>query len=620
MSSDKRSRRSELKKGGRDFRLPDNRGQRLRRQKAETQEPLRRIAMSEDTFPYGGETPSEGDDMSTDDYRKALLELYRKQGTSLEKIERHFSMDGDETPRRISLFIAKFMGVISLTGAMLGGGWELFAFLYENHKLAMLSKQHIVTAEQIYYEENNPEVALSLVEKAEEMDHTIEVRFLSAYIKGMGTVKRLINLDRPYNKEELDEAHLAMAEARLLKEVDPSRVEPYIMMGQIHSVLGDHEKAAHSLAEALKLEPKNSFLHVRLGLAHYNQNHMDEARQEIETAIKLDPKDKWAWLWKGVLLGETEKKWEEARKAYEKALEIDPRFDLALYNKAWSYLKVKPHQYEEARTAFQAALKINPEYKEAYYGMGMVYGYQDRYEISKLYLDRAISIDDQYLTAFKWRGIVNTEVSDHEAALEDFNQALELDPTNGSLFMRRGRIHTDMGNLSLAIRDLLFAAESSPKNYKVWYYLGQVYQKAGDAQKAIETLDRCLAIQPTYSGALMAKAQVLASDGRDTEAEEAFNLCVKTITYKPERALMARGNYLLSKAKTEAAVKDFREARKASPNKPEPWLLEARALVSLKRVTEAQAAFHSYLALKPDDRDVRKELKALGSSTQPKQP
>ena len=180
--------------------------------------------------------------------------------------------------------------------------------------------------------ENNPEVALSFIDKAIKLEEdNADYWYTQAYIEGMGVVRNLMNLDRPLTKEEVDKAHMAVAHADLLQGLDAERPEPHILRGQVYAALGEKSRADVELKEAIKLDPKNDFAHVRLGVLLSQEDKVEEGLKEFETALSINPKSKWAYLWRGVVLAENKKQWDEARKAYDQALVLDSRFDLAYY-------------------------------------------------------------------------------------------------------------------------------------------------------------------------------------------------------------------------------------------------------------------------------------------------
>jgi tetratricopeptide (TPR) repeat protein len=68
------------------------------------------------------------------------------------------------------------------------------------------------------------------------------------------------------------------------------------------------------------------------GITFYNLGKYDEAIKAHDEAIRLDPKDADAWYSKGNALGQ-QGKYDDAVKAYDKAIEINPKNSWAWYRK-----------------------------------------------------------------------------------------------------------------------------------------------------------------------------------------------------------------------------------------------------------------------------------------------
>ena len=70
--------------------------------------------------------------------------------------------------------------------------------------------------------------------------------------------------------------------------------------------------------------------------------------------------------------------YEEAHKYYSKALEIDPKMQKALFNRALNYYRLK--KYEETRSDLAAVLAIDPKDHEAVFYTGLTYFGQGKYK------------------------------------------------------------------------------------------------------------------------------------------------------------------------------------------------------------------------------------------------
>jgi tetratricopeptide (TPR) repeat protein len=399
-----------------------------------------------------------------------------------------------------------------------------------------------------------------------------------------------------------------------LKLLNPEKAESFILKGQIYSALGENNRSLSELEEAIKLEPRNDFAYVRLALIRYNLKEFEKSLEDLDTALKINSNSKWALLWKGIIVGEWKKDWVTANSYYQKALSIDPRFDMAYYNLGWSFLKSSPKDYKSAQQSFEKALKINPNYKEALYGLAMVYGYQDRYEIAKLYLTKSKDLDNKFLTAWKWLGIVNNEMGDFKEALFAFDKAINLNPSDSKLYVRRAKLFSKQKNYMQGIKDLRLAAEMDPSNKRIWFYLGDIMIKLENPRGALDYFEKATVIQPKYSEAFLGKAIAFTKLKDDKNAEINFKQSLKFSRNKKERVLFEKGKFEKSRGDFMQAIKDFQEARKINIKFSDAWLAEANILVDLKRRGEAISLLNEYLKLRPEDNIARKILLNINRS------
>jgi tetratricopeptide (TPR) repeat protein len=79
-----------------------------------------------------------------------------------------------------------------------------------------------------------------------------------------------------------------------------------------------------------------------------------------------------AWNNKGLALDDLNK-YDEAIKAFDKAIEINPQYSLAWYNKGRALYKL--NKYDEAIKAYDKAIEINPQNSDAWSNKGAVLVY-----------------------------------------------------------------------------------------------------------------------------------------------------------------------------------------------------------------------------------------------------
>ncbi|MDB9704024.1 tetratricopeptide repeat protein [Rhodospirillales bacterium] len=496
-----------------------------------------------------------------------LVDLVDKQTQLLGQITNYLSPASEERRfERIAKLTTKVTSLFVLISSAILASWELGSYLYERWETQSLASKYAEVGIDLYYKENNVDVSQSFIKKALELDAgNADFLFLDAYIDGMASVRHLLNLDRPYNSEELKKAHEAIAKSILLREHSPKSSEPYILRGQIYIALKDFDNAKSMLLKAIEIDPKNEFALMRLGVVHYLAGDVDNANRYLTEAEKVNSQYKWTYLWRGVIALEQREQITSVRNWIEKAIEVDPKFDLAYYNLAWAQLKEKPKNYTEAENNFRRALALNPSYKEAYYGLGMVFGYQKQYELSDQYLSKALELDEQYLTAYKWRGIVRDEMGDYESALKDFSNALDLDPSNGDIYVRRARAAIKIPRYSDAMKDLDLAVRFDPSNHRIDLYKADIYLNLGKFDAALKSATSALEKKPRYAEALSTRATVFEKLGRIDQAIADLTAAIGVASYRPERFYKDRAELYYRLNRIQEANNDFKEVLSLDP-------------------------------------------------------
>ena len=110
------------------------------------------------------------------------------------------------------------------------------------------------------------------------------------------------------------------------------------------------------------------------------------------------------------------------------AIELDPRFTLALKSRSAAYLKLG--NVREAIADINAVIEIAPDNARA----------------------------------FHLRGLAHDKSGDLDKALEDFSQALELNPDYGAVYYSRANLHNKMGHPDLATEDIQMVTHFSEVN------------------------------------------------------------------------------------------------------------------------------------------------------------
>lgn len=175
---------------------------------------------------------------------------------------------------------------------------------------------------------------------------------------------------------------------------------------------------------------------------------------------------------------------------YNKALELDPDFYLALNNRG--KILFDQGQHDAAMRDFQKALDIMPDYPPALNNRGVWFA--SRHELKKALDDfnRALQLDPYYTDAYANRALAHFYLRDYKMAISDTDDFLKFKPADASMVNLRALCHRNLGDLPMALLDFDQAIELDPtdgryyQNRSFLHYAMENYQQAWlDIQQAM---------------------------------------------------------------------------------------------------------------------------------------
>lgn len=197
------------------------------------------------------------------------------------------------------------------------------------------------------------------------------------------------------------------------------------------------------------------------GVALGKEDKLEEALKAFEKAIEIDPRYAWAWNNKGVALDRLSRH-DEALKAFEKVIEIDPQDAKAWFNKGVSLGGLGKH--DEALKAFEKAIEIDPQDARAWHNRGEALGRLGRYEKALKAFGKAIDIDPKYAWPYGSWGALLLDMGCVEGAAERVKEALEREPELAWLLILHGRIKLEQKDYDDAIQSFKEAISSDLGN------------------------------------------------------------------------------------------------------------------------------------------------------------
>ena len=102
-------------------------------------------------------------------------------------------------------------------------------------------------------------------------------------------------------------------------------------------------------------------------------------------------------------------------------------------------------EYEAALKAFDKAIEINPEYHQAWYNRGIALGKLGRLEEAVTSYDKANQIKPKYHKAWYNRGIALRKLGKFEQAVAAFDKVIEIKPDDEAAWLNKGNALIKLG-------------------------------------------------------------------------------------------------------------------------------------------------------------------------------
>ena len=194
------------------------------------------------------------------------------------------------------------------------------------------------------------------------------------------------------------------------------------------------------------------------------------------------------WFKKGYVLRYRDKKNQEAMKAFDKAIEIDPNFAKPYAGRAAIYNDWEQHQH--ALRESEQAIKLDPNLAWGFNTRGWAHIGLLNYQKAIEDLNKAIELDPYYIYAYCHRSWAYLMLKNYHQALEDANKAIELDPKFSYANFRRGMALASLNKFQDAIKDFDKAIKLDPTYSRSFLHRGYTFLKLDKTEQALEDLKK----------------------------------------------------------------------------------------------------------------------------------
>jgi Tfp pilus assembly protein PilF len=270
-----------------------------------------------------------------------------------------------------------------------------------------------------------------------------------------------------------------------------------------------------------------------------------------------------------------EKKWSEAQKEFEVALQLDPHGTTTLGQYA---------DFLAARSQPARAMELVQQY---------------------------VSSNSNDANGHQILGALYFSDKDYPAAQREFERTIQLDPNSVQAYLRLGKVFEATGEIDTAIVQYQKALNLQPKHAPLAAMVGNLYLQKGDLETARKYYGQALAADPNFAIANANMAWVDAQEGKNLDlalhmAQKAKSLMpeVPSITDTLGWVMYKRGNY-------GSAVPLFQECVQKSPDSAKFRFHLGMTLLKAGQKARGKEQLETALRMKLDTLDAQEARQAL---------
>jgi Tfp pilus assembly protein PilF len=268
----------------------------------------------------------------------------------------------------------------------------------------------------------------------------------------------------------------AVEELTAAVAADPKNVDAVLSLARAHLSRKDIPSAGRALELAVARGVDAARVYAALAEVYELSGHVENAIPAMRLAIERDPKNEDYRFRYAMILTDT-KAPAAAIIRLQEALAQFPNSSRLWF--AMGVAQSANYKTDEAGKAFERSLALDPKFAPALAYLGMTYAEQGQFADALALYERALAVDERlapahFLTA---DAILKQMSADTARAEAHLKRAIELDPTFTPALLALGKLHLRLGRLSDAAAELERVVAAAPGLAEAHYQLGLTYMR-----------------------------------------------------------------------------------------------------------------------------------------------
>jgi tetratricopeptide (TPR) repeat protein len=274
---------------------------------------------------------------------------------------------------------------------------------------------------------------------------------------------------------------------------------------------------------------------------------------------------------------------EHSGKEFQKALQIDPEYSLALAGLADAYVQRYKERYDydeywldEAEGLIDRALELDGELAEAYKSRAALLVEKEHITGAFEAADKARELSPDWDEPYVILGEILHTRGERQRALEMFGQALTIRPSVDA-WCGKGNVHRVRGGIDSAEVAYRAAIELNPDHERPHLELGKMHSELSKWEEAEKEFRTAIEKRPDHSGGYWGLMYSGWRTGRVKEAKESLRRHVEQYPYNCEAYYVLSEYLAWWLGDYDAGLKVIDEALARNPDRVWPHLLLAES-------------------------------------------
>lgn len=387
--------------------------------------------------------------------------------------------------------------------------------------------------------------------------------------------------------------------ARQIIRRHPLSPDGYLALGRCLNLLGELEAAEATYQTALQLATVSANIHYEYSLFFSCQDRFEEAESIIRQGLELDPGHAGCHLELGNLLSRHPEKRDAAIAAYQEAIRLSPTLAFVHNQLGAAYLEAG--RLEEAETVFRKAIEINPKEELAYRNLIKVTTRLNRPQDGLKAIRQAVQKYPQsYIVHLNYAEALLTtgraeEVGDVVERAQQLTGSI-VNPTHYAWSMAiQGEASLALGKSREAIERFRQGLDRRPDDQRLMSGLCNALVSVHDFQEALTLLENAEAKHPDNASYFSMHGHILMAQGSFPEAKTALE---QAIALNPDDPIAHQnlGSVLSCQGKLEEAIICYERAAERFDYPVHAYSAIAQIYGRLGKSTEAEKAYEKAVA------------------------